>query len=769
MKTIVYSAILLNVLCGMTEHAIAQVVPDNTLGSQVTQSGAVFNIDNGMRSGNNLFHSFSQFSIPTNGSAVFNNVTDVQNIFSRVTGSQLSNIDGILKSQGNANLFLMNPNGIVFGPNAQLNLGGSFLGTTANAIKFEDGIVFDTLNTAPALLSVKVPIGLQMGDNPGKIQVQGNGYQYDNTGIPVPVNSALRMESGRSLLLLGGEIAFDGGIATTLKGQIDVGSVGANSVVALIPKKFGFEMNYEGVQAFQDIRLNQLSALEAKDGRVRMRGRQIQILNGSSIAAMLFQETASRGIAINAAESFTISGSAEGQTPQGIFPFPAYLGTSTSSQGTGTGGNISLKAPVITVSEGASISADVGQLGRGGDILIQANQLSVLNQGQIGASSNGGGISGDVTIQATDIQVSGVSTISGIVRPSVIYTVVNYGRGQAGTLTLQTERLRISDGGVIASNTFDQGNAGNIIIRASDFVEIANANKVSIIPTGIIADATLTPGFEQQLEGNGGNIELTTRRLIVRGGTTISVGNAGSGDAGNLTINAQSVVLNQGSLNASLLAGKQGNIHIDTDVLVMRNNSQIKTNAESQANGGNISINAPIIVGLENSDIIANAQRGRGGAIQITTQSLFGLQYRDRLTPENDITASSEFGINGTVQVNTIGLNPENSLNTLPVDIVDSSRQMTDRCAAAKSGSFISTGRGGIPKSPIQTRKPDRPWHDLRPTVATSSVASQPIVSSQPIVEASAIQVNEAGAISLVAAKSIGVQISATCGMGESR
>ncbi len=107
MKTIGFSTILFATVCGMSESTIAQVVPDNTVGTQVTQAGTVFNIDNGIRSGNNLFHSFSQFSVPTGGSAIFNNATDVQNIFSRVTGPQLSNIDGILKSQGNANLFLM--------------------------------------------------------------------------------------------------------------------------------------------------------------------------------------------------------------------------------------------------------------------------------------------------------------------------------------------------------------------------------------------------------------------------------------------------------------------------------------------------------------------------------------------------------------------------------------------------------------------------------------------------------------------------------------
>ena len=211
MKAIVSSAMVLTVFCGMTEPAIAQVVPDNTLGTQVTQSGAVFGINNGVRSGTNLFHSFSQFSVPTGGSAVFNNALDIQNIFSRVAGSQVSNIDGILKAQGSANLFLMNPNGIVFGPNARLELGGSFLGTTASGIKFGDGIEFNTLNTTPALLSVNLPIGLQMGTNPGAIAVNGKGHtlQLPSTFSPVIRTSppvGLQVKPNQTLALVGGNV-----------------------------------------------------------------------------------------------------------------------------------------------------------------------------------------------------------------------------------------------------------------------------------------------------------------------------------------------------------------------------------------------------------------------------------------------------------------------------------------------------------------------------------------------------------------------------------
>ena len=137
--------------------ATAQIRPDRTLpnNSSVTINGSVFNITGGTQAGRNLFHSFQQFSVPTGGTASFNNGLDIQNIISRVTGGEASNIDGLIKASGTANLFFLNPNGIVFGRNASLNIGGSFVATTANAIQFGNiGTLSASVPNNPALLTV---------------------------------------------------------------------------------------------------------------------------------------------------------------------------------------------------------------------------------------------------------------------------------------------------------------------------------------------------------------------------------------------------------------------------------------------------------------------------------------------------------------------------------------------------------------------------------------------------------------------------------------
>jgi filamentous hemagglutinin family protein len=187
---------------------LAQIIPDSTLpiNSDVNLEQNRLIIRGGTTVGSNLFHSFYEFNVEAGGEAYFTNSAGIENIFSRVTGSNPSTILGTLGVLGNANLFLMNPNGILFGPNAQLNLGGSFIGTTANRLLFTDGTEFSTVPQNSSQLTISTPIGLGLVNGSGDIRVEGQGHQLNALNfLPISDNSVggLNVQLGRTLALIG--------------------------------------------------------------------------------------------------------------------------------------------------------------------------------------------------------------------------------------------------------------------------------------------------------------------------------------------------------------------------------------------------------------------------------------------------------------------------------------------------------------------------------------------------------------------------------------
>src|ERR671932_2917200 len=283
-------------LLSFTSPSSPQIIPDNTLPNNtvVLPNGNTSLIEGGTRVGSNLFHSFQDFSVPTGSEAFFNNPLDIQNILSRVKGGNISNIDGPLRTNGTANLFFINPNGITFGSNAQLNIGGSFIASTANSVRFSDGSEFSATNPqAPPLLTINVPIGLQFGSNPKSIINQSTALAPPNLPslpptLPIPNNLGLAVQPGQTLALIGGDVLLNGGNLTANTGQILLGSVKSAGMVGFIPTQFGLSLNYDNIQNFGNISLSGGSLINSSGlsgGKVDIKGGNVS-LNGGGIYYM---------------------------------------------------------------------------------------------------------------------------------------------------------------------------------------------------------------------------------------------------------------------------------------------------------------------------------------------------------------------------------------------------------------------------------------------------------------------------------------------------
>ena len=551
----------------------AQISPDNTLSTQVQQSGNQFTITGGATVGNNLFHSFEEFSVPTNAEAFFNNDTNINNIFTRVTGNSISNIDGILRTNGEASLFLLNPKGIVFGANAQLNIGGSFIATTADTIVFTDGTEFSTQdNQNPPLLTINMPLGLQFGNNPGEIINRSQVTPQGRTNLLGTVEDpiGLEVQSGNTLALIGGDILLEEGNINGLGGRIELGSVGSDSLVTLTPDSQGWLFSYEGVTAFQDISLVG-SVINSSGGKstINLQGQQISLTAISQILNSTVGEEDAGNLKLTATELVELDGQSGLLSQVGLVPGVLV---------TGNGGEVTVETGRLILRDFSFISSGTLSQGNAGNITINATE----------------------SVELTDINAFNI--------PGVIITS-SQGTGNGGQLTLNTGRLIVKDGAQIQAATFPNftgapadGAGGTLNINADDVI-VENAASVSVSSLG---------------NGEAGELSITADSLLLDNQGSITASTLSS-DGGNLNFNVQGAVSILGNSIISAAAGglgNGGNIDIDADTVNVLQNSLISANA-FQGNGGNILINTQGLFIAPGSSISASSQLGVDGLVQI--------------------------------------------------------------------------------------------------------------------------------------------------------
>ncbi len=810
-----------------------RVIEDGTLPTSVNSTDnlnfTIDSINNKNRVGNNLFHSFKEFSIPVGGSAVFNNSTDVVNIINRVTGGNISDINGLIKANGNANLFLINPNGIVFGKDARLDIGGSFFGSTAQSIKFADGEFSAIDTTTQPLLSINVPLGLQMGSNSAAIEVQGEGYtttaNLNRQPFIVTSVDGLRVKQGNTLALVGGEVSLNGGLVAADSGRVELASVKEGLVninINSTTQDWNLAYQKDNIQSFGNLNLSSLALADASglgNGSIQLQGRNISIKDGSRVFIQSRGLESGGEIKANATESIELVGSNSdgffgsaflsetlgmGNSAEIVVSTPNLLvsqgaGISTRTFNAGGGGNITVNASesiqvsetspinpinnsdISTVSYGAGAAGNInfstktkqlsilGQnigstsyaVGNSGNVSVSADNLTVLDGGVISSVTLGVGNGGNVDINSQSIKLAGFNFKT--FTPSSL-TAGTIGSGNAGNLTVNTESLVVQNGGRVDSSTLASGSSGSVTVNAKDFIEVSGTVTGSVNPSLIISSANIVDQFLQQAlglpaipSGDSGNVNINTPVLKLSDGGEVTVRNDGTGKGGMLDINAKIIRLNnKGKITASTQSGGGGNIDLQVkDGLILRNQSLISAEAGGTGNGGNININSPVIAGVENSDIIANAVEGDGGNININTSGLFGLQFRDELTTENDITASSQFGVNGTVEINNPAIDPSSSLTQLPTDVIDSSQEVASGCSVNQANSFTVVGKGGLAANPQDIVAEVKVWRDLRDLSVINNGKKRSIQvknnSPRKIVEATGWVVDEEGNIEFVA------------------
>jgi large exoprotein involved in heme utilization and adhesion len=388
----------------------------------------------------------------------------------------------------------------------------------------------------------------------------------------------------------------------------------------------------------------------------------------------------------------------------------------TGTLGAGKGGDLSVEAQDVQIigrsADGRSASALItiaqpNSTGDAGDLTIKTNTLLVRDGAQIITFTSGAGKGGFLSIDAQDVQIIGTSA-DGRVSSGLFSSAQGEFTRDAGDLTVKTNTLLVRDGAVVITGTFGAGNAGDLSIEAQD---------VQIIGSGLIAGA-------RGSTGNAGELTVKTNTLLVQDGALLSVESRGTGTAGTLEVGANQIYLNnQGRIRADT-SGGGGNIDLRSPLILLRNGSSITTNARgSNIRGGDIIINTDNLVAVpsENSDISANSEDFRGGNVTVRTSGIFGIEFREQITPLSDITAtgvSEDF--RGTVDIITPGIDPARGLAELPTEVVDASDEIATGCRGVQGSSFIVTGRGGLPPTPQQALGDDPRWRDWRTPAGVS-------------------------------------------------
>lgn len=722
------SGLILQGILPTFSYAASTITSDGTMGTTVTQSGKIYNIDGGTIRGTNQFQSFGLFSVGTGDTASFNGPPVISNIIGRVTGGQQSIIDGILKSTiTGANLYLLNPYGVLFGKNASLDVSGSFHVSTADYLKLSDGGIFyanpiksSVLTTAPV-----EAFGF-LSNNPAPIFIQG---------------SNLNVLTGQTLSVVGGDIQIDSGaLLKAPHGQINIASVASPGEV--IPSLPG-QLPTLDVSSFAHL------------GHITESGSNVTVssIEGAGVVLIRGGRLVMDNAYINANNDGALAGSPLGIDLQlaGDLVLLNEAQMLTYSSGAGQAGDIRIKAESVEMLGGSFIYSGAFSTGNSGNIEVATNSLTIKDGAYIGTETYSTGNSGNITVNTSSLKV-----IDGW---SFIFTGT-YGPGNSGKLELHADEIVLSGGptgGVIAGSfTVGQGNCGDLLVTAKN-LQILNGSELSATAYSgssgnvgtieVAADRVFISGSANPYiytgifantfgEGKGGTLILTANSLEMTNRASIQAGTWGAGDSGNITLRVGTLELidasyiasvgifgkglgNTGNIevtaNRVLISGLDdstqpfsgdvtgilneareghgGNVYIETDNLMLTNRGTISSSSYGSGPGGKIEINAGYVELLNGANILSSAfGSGNGGKIEVTADKVLISGVHPE--PFTDITGNKSLSPSGIAsQAGLMGGSAGDiQITTGILNVLDGARISTETFGPGHGGSIGVTG-----------------------------------------------------------------------------
>ena len=592
--------------------ARAAVGTDGSVGAAgaISKAGNDFSIPHtlGQQRGGNLFHSFNEFNLATGESATFSGPGNVTNILARVTGGGASAVDGTIRSTiSGANLFLMNPNGVMFGPNAAIDVSGSFTATTATYLKLSDGGRFDAATPA--------------SDSLTSAPVSAFGF----LGTPADIaldRSQITAQTGKGVSLIGGKISMTGTSTTSAKiiapeGRVDIVAAKAGELPADVSRL---------TRAESRVATGEMNFIRSTVDTGGTRGGAVFIRGGKLTMDRSGIVSKTTGTAAGAAVDVRVTGLMQLTLNSRVF---------TESAGAGTAGDVMIRAGSLRLETdsllGSQARSDALAAARAGRVTINANALSISDEASISASTFGAGRGNIVSVNVKTLNIRGTDGTS----PTGIVSNTNAatGGGAGGGVRVHAEKINVTNGGRISADTFGDARGGSVEVWADDIFLTARG---STNKTGFFADTnSLGKG------GHGGEVRVHADRLRITDGGLISTKTLGLGACGDVKLDIGFIEISRGgsefftgiAADSPVNRGPGGNVYVNAGMVHLFDGGQISANTSSNGlggRGGNVTVRADDIL-LEggrvfeskiSAESVSPGDGGDGGNVDVTAGRL---------------------------------------------------------------------------------------------------------------------------------------------------